>query len=175
MPRLPLLFFSSTINFSPVFRLKIVGDREQTAWNQEGINEGRKDSVFRAHVIQVHHNNLEFSHINQSTYSIQQLALVELFCQFWPHADFDSMATESLLLTSGSCIRTTGMCSLLLCLGVAMLDRVMASSSSSMAGRNSVPLRVVCEPKLLSKAKPRVLWLREFLLSLRDSDGKTTR
>lgn len=77
-----------------------------------------------------------------------------------------------LVLTWASWILTTGMWSLLLCFGVAMLDRVIASSSSSMAGRNSVPLRVVCDPKPFSNAKPMVLWLKEFLRSLRDSDRK---
>lgn len=80
-----------------------------------------------------------------------------------------------LVLTWASCIRTTGMWSLLFCFGVAMLDRVMASSSSSMAGRYSVPLSVVCDPKPRSNARPRVLWLKELLLSFRVSDGKTTR
>lgn len=85
-----------------------------------------------------------------------------------------SLTTVSwvLVLTWASCIRTTGMWSLLPCFGVAMLDRVMASSSSSMAGRYSVPLSVVCDPKPLSNARPRVLWLKELLLSFRDSDRK---
>lgn len=79
------------------------------------------------------------------------------------------------VLTWASCIRTTGMWSLLPSFGVAMLDRVMASSSSSMTGRYSVPLSVVCDPKPLSKAKPRLLWDKELCLSFRDSDRKTTR
>lgn len=49
----------------------------------------------------------------------------------------------------------------------------MASSSSSTAGRYSVPLRVVCEPKLFSSDIPRAL--KEPILSLGDSDGKTAR
>lgn len=77
-------------------------------------------------------------------------------------------------LAWASCIRTTGMWSFLFCFGVAMLDSVMASSSSSMRGRNSVPLRVVCDPKLLSSDKPRVLWLKELCLSFSKSDQKNS-
>ena len=51
-----------------------------------------------------------------------------------------------------------------------MLDRFRASSSSSMAGLNSVLFRVVCEPKPFSRANPRLLWVRKLLLSFRDTE-----
>lgn len=72
-------------------------------------------------------------------------------------ASLETEISSELVPTWASCIRTTGMWSRLPILGVAMLDRLMASSSSSMAGRYSEPLSVVCEPKPRSSAKPRVL------------------
>ena len=51
-----------------------------------------------------------------------------------------------------------------------MLARARASSSSSMAGLNSVLFRVVWEPKPFSRAKPRLLWVRKLLLSFRDTE-----
>lgn len=76
------------------------------------------------------------------------------------------------VLTWGSCILTTGMWSFLLCFGVAMLDSAMASSSSSTGGRNSVPLSVVCDPKLRSRDRPTLLWLKELFRSFRDSEKR---
>lgn len=94
-----------------------------------------------------------------------------LLISCWPLCLLGKKISWALVLTWASWIRTTGMWSLLPCFGVAMLDRVIASSSSSMAGRNSELLSVVCDPKPRSSAKPRVLWLKELLLSFRDAAG----